>query len=169
MAANYNNLRDTHENTYCIRGKEVTIFRFPPEAISTELIYKTLCFREHKVCENVTQDEFTASLEVRMSYLSTVELYNSTGCLQPCDYVTYETRITESSSDVSGYSNETVARALYFFFPNSEIEHLTKYEPFDLLSLVGEIGGFMGLFLGFSIYDVFTRLVEIVQRKRKDH
>ena len=55
---------------------------------------------------------------------------------------------------------------LYFYF-REQAETLTRYEPFSLLSLIGEVGGFLGLFLGFSVYDVLAKGLQILGLRLK--
>ena len=72
----------------------------------------------------------------------------NTGCLDPC------TKIISSLSIRS--SQETKVNAyLGIDFP-SEVKVMTTYPAYEVLSLIAEIGGYVGLFLGVSVLDLKT-------------
>ena len=77
-----------------------------------------------------------------MFYSSEEKLRKITGCLLPCSYTHYS--LSDSYSIVS---NETE-----FFISYALTDHLIEEEVllFPLDSLVSELGGALGLFLGFS-------------------
>ena len=90
-----------------------------------------------------------------MFYSSEEKLRKLTGCLLPCSYIHY------SLSDLySIVSNETE-----FLISYALTDHLVEEEVllFPLDSLVSELGGALGLFLGFS----FLGAVETMQTLAK--
>ena len=60
-------------------------------------------------------------------------------------------------------ANGTYSRSsIEFYYTRPEIELVTEYPAFSLFSLVAEVGGFMGLFLGWSCLMLAGRAVEWV-------
>merc|ERR1711860_217885 len=66
-------------------------------------------------------------------------------CLNPCTYIKASTTLmSESKVDRD---------AITIVFPES-VEVLSAYYAYDELSLIAEIGGYVGLFLGWSVYQL---------------
>ena len=64
-------------------------------------------------------------------------------------------------------SKETIERSwienktlVYITFENPEVEYRDSYVSYDLLSMVGEIGGLLGLTLGASVLTLFESLIK---------
>ena len=66
-------------------------------------------------------------------------------CLNPCTYIKASTTLmSESKVD---------RNAITIVFPES-VEVLSAYYAYDQLSLIAEVGGYVGLFLGWSVYQL---------------
>ena len=52
----------------------------------------------------------------------------------------------------------------YIYYEEATEETVTEYEPFDMNRLIGEVGGFLGLFLGFSVYDVLAEMTRKMEK-----
>ena len=65
------------------------------------------------------------------------------------------------------FENKTL---VYITFENPEVEYCHSYISYDLFSMIGEIGGLLGLTLGASVLTLFESLLKCFpcQRKRKN-
>ena len=83
-----------------------------------------------------------------------LDLTNLT-CLEPCSYLSIKLlKISETKS-------KTGRLVLKF---KEKIDQTVAYYSYDDLSLIAEIGGYVGLFLGASIYQI-ADLIGIIMRK----
>ena len=89
---------------------------------------------------------------------------NRTGCLKPCTYIKYSQRTVQLMPTKNSSS-------LFLRMAESKISFKKELLVYDEISLVSEIGGALGLFVGFSflsiadlvtyIYDVFRGLGKV--------
>lgn len=83
-----------------------------------------------------------------------------TGCLRPCRYTDYELQLIDFRPSTLPGSEWRVTRhredgrpiraAVQFFFLDTMTDVEEEFWAFDSYSLVGEVGGALGLFLGWS-------------------
>ena len=77
-------------------------------------------------------------------------------CFEPCSYMRIKIIKT---SEKEGHG----ILGLYF---NKKVQETVAYYSFDDLSFIAEIGGYVGLFLGASVYqtaDLFQFVTEVLQ------
>ncbi|XP_070500712.1 pickpocket protein 28-like [Chironomus tepperi] len=104
-------------------------------------------------------------------------------CIQSCTLINYKV-ITERSFEMnqqnSGYlmyleammsnnedKNETLSY-LEISFKDFQILHTTHFTAYEIQNLISDIGGLLGLFLGFSlisIFEIITRIINMVKQK----
>ena len=72
---------------------------------------------------------------------------NRTGCLKPCTYIKYSQRTVQ----VLPMKNSS---SLFLRMAESRISFKKELWVYDEISLVSEIGGALGLFVGFSFLNV---------------
>ena len=76
-----------------------------------------------------------------------LDIMRSSGCYPKCKNVQYSIHKTETK--INWPANWT---ASVFIFPKSSIvEYSSEYFSYDFNDCVGDIGGFLGLFLGWSL------------------
>ena len=87
------------------------------------------------------------------------QIISSTGCYKPCQYTEYNlvkkdpTQVFENRSDFGVFIH---------LFPNDDILIKKEVESYSGLSLLADIGGSLGMFLGFSfltLWDIFGTLM----------
>ena len=54
---------------------------------------------------------------------------------------------------------------LQLYWQNPRITYVEDFVSYDLHNLIGEVGGFLGLFLGFSFTSIFTWIEWILNKK----
>ena len=102
-----------------------------------------LCVDQHKL-----KQVETAYFRLASGQRQDVEA--ETGCLHPCVYTEY--KIVGDAEYPQSYSG------VGFSFANTEIIHKKEVLSYPFYSFVAEVGGSLGLFLGFSfimLWDVF--------------
>ena len=72
-------------------------------------------------------------------------------CNYPCKYLTTSANIL--NQDFIGPKDGQVRGKINLLLL-STVKKTTAYHSFGLISLLGEIGGYLGLFLGYSIYNI---------------
>jgi len=87
-----------------------------------------------------------------------------TGCLLPCTYelyslqhLKYEFEERENFDFGIGLTNGTAYGIQIFYLDDMTTEE-EEFFAFDVYSLLGEIGGAIGLFLGWSCRGIFHRI-----------
>ena len=90
-----------------------------------------------------------------MGMLSLAEIGSETGCHRPCLYRTY--RQFEEITELN-FSPENQTR-LSIILASSEVTTRRENFVYPLISFISEVGGAMGLFLGFS----FLSLWDLIQ------
>jgi hypothetical protein len=93
------------------------------------------------------------------------------GCPLPCLFSYYTFQIVYQHINAfelfTGKSPPQNEYILYFYFNTLETEVKTESLIIDLSSLIANIGGNLGLFLGFSCLSIFILTIELIQKKIK--
>ena len=112
-------------------------------------------------CDNITEykQHFDEYEKISSDEFSQITRY--TACLAPCSYI-----------DVVPHGNPVVTRgqksAAYFLtLAETRIQVMTERQHPDFSSLVADIGGTLGLFLGFSFYMVWDLITMIMLKFKK--
>ena len=105
-------------------------------------------------CTNKTLTRFTEGLYADMI----IDSPTNAKCLHPCKKIMPSFSI-RSNDYLEGFS------FLGIDFP-SEVKVIKAYPAYEVLSLIAEIGGYVGLFLGISVMDL-KKLTSFVLQQRK--
>ena len=90
-------------------------------------------------------------------------VYEETGCLRPCRYTEFSVPTTPLGSSVN--LNFTTLKIV---FSKSSVVKRKEMLVYPLSSFVAEVGGTLGLFLGFSflaLWDMMENLLAFIQKK----
>ena len=87
--------------------------------------------------------------EINLSELE--DIVKKTGCAQPCSYKEYKLALEPEKIGL-GSSNETV---VLLAFNDNHVITEKEVESYGIVSLVSDVGGSLGLFLGFSFFMVW--------------
>ena len=87
-------------------------------------------------------------------------------CLNQTKYKKYVSEIEQESFDC----NKSVTNCLIQFAMYPKSEHILMYEEMlivDDIALMGNLGGLLGLFVGFSVFGYASTLIDVVLKKIK--
>ena len=82
------------------------------------------------------------------------------GCPQACSYLTI--KVTEN-----GWKQDVKNRSELILSFRQKIHSTVSYYLYEEISLVAEIGGFVGLFLGASVYQTADLIESMITRVSK--
>ena len=84
---------------------------------------------------------------INLKQAATSEIVAQSGCLPGCKMTQYSLQTRRKRIDWSANWTASV-----FLQPRSAVvEHSTEYYSYDLNDLIGDVGGYLGLFLGWSV------------------
>ena len=114
------------------------------------------------ICQDaqVAEKAFQLYKEFKDNYLDLKKL----SCLEPCTYMSV--KIIKASEMEKVGNLETGAVLLHF---NGQVHETVAYYSYDDLSFIAEIGGYVGLFLGASMYqtaDLFDTIIRNIRISR---
>ena len=85
------------------------------------------------------------------------ELFDT--CSKACTTFQYT---GEMHSQFTGFTNNSRDVYIgYWFNYEDEVEVFEEYLIYEITSVIGSIGGTLGLFIGFSFFDVSAKLINI--------
>ena len=85
--------------------------------------------------------------------------------LLPCNRTIYEDLFEEKSNSQADYGEAAGVNGskVIIQYSNPYIQVIKDFRSYDMQSLIGEVGGTLGLLLGFSfvsIFDLFEQIIE---------
>lgn len=111
--------------------------------------------RSMKICsQNSACVEFTNNLFVDEAS----QIIKSCSCLHPCNEIIYTTKIVKEYLPANASGDQMYRESLVIDFGDEEYVALRRSASFGAVSLLSNIGGFLGLFLGISLFSI----VEVV-------
>ena len=60
-------------------------------------------------------------------------------------------------------NNSRDVQLSYWFNSENEVEVFEEYQIYEITSVIGSIGGTLGLFVGFSFFDISTKLINTLK------
>ena len=82
-------------------------------------------------------------------------------CLKACTVEEYKGRV-----DFEDFRPEesSLFQLIFRYSPPYKVLVTQEYLIYDFIGLVGSVGGTMGIFIGFSFYDVFSRITAFLTK-----
>ena len=116
--------------------------------------------------DNICQDEQDAkkAFQLYKTFRYNYRDLKILSCLEPCSYMSVKI-IKASEMETVGKEEKGVV-LLHF---NEQVHETVAYYSYDELSFIAEIGGYVGLFLGASMYqtaDLFDTIMRNIQISR---
>ena len=115
-------------------------------------------YEEEQIAACQTEDESECSMEIAKSLF--VNITETNVCLKPCSILQY-------SGIVKYKERLDVAHSVQFKYrfanPQSVKVH-EEYLIYDMIGLIGSVGGTLGIFIGFSFTCVVTSLINFLKK-----
>ena len=120
------------------------------------------------VCSSLEELKKLESLENKLIFSGAAQIENLTSCQQNCNYYSYKkVEVTFSTEEAMIRSGEVWVNIM---LASSKIKVKEEILIYDIESLVSDIGGALGLFLGFSvimIWDWIQNIIIFIKNKNK--
>ena len=118
-----------------------------------------------RLCNSTTQLKRLANISMDLMETDANGIYNVTGCLASCEKNKYQITMAETPK-ANGGSRFGSDLRIRVTIQNGMFEEREQYLIYDTDSFVADIGGFLGLLLGWSMYGVYQDCAGIVGRMR---
>ena len=84
-------------------------------------------------------------------------IHGLTGCLASCNYNEFQIELSEMQVEEIAWSWNLGKQSLKVFvhFLNGHYEEKEQYIIYDSNSMIADIGGYMGLLLGYSLLSIY--------------
>ena len=115
-------------------------------------------------CNSPDQLESLANISRQFINLSGNDLYKLTGCLGSCERDEYERIIAPHMMVHESHGTNLSDVHLKFSFGDGSYEVKEQYLLYDYDSFIADVGGFMGLLLGCSVFSLYQEFAEMVVR-----
>ena len=169
----YLSIQYAEENTEYIKEcSELAFFKCYAEKIAISADFncskKCVSLQVKSIIENITHNVTKCLNDLEEYCMTGIQGYKTfkklkSTCLKQC-------RVKGSSVKV----HKVVTKNLYklgdvqldvWFTVSPEIKHYREYLIYDGLGMFGSIGGSLGLFLGFSLFDSLSMLLDVLLKK----
>lgn len=83
------------------------------------------------------------------------EFFEQIGCKIPCDYEEFKYRDVLDDTRIEDPKSSATFLSGYMFLRNEDIRVETEVILYDVITLIGDFGGMIGLLLGYSLIDIY--------------
>ena len=119
---------------------------------------------ENMTCNSSSQLNALTTMSHQFEEADANTIYDITGCLAPCKKDEYHNMVEEEMVETRKGPHET---HLDFRMMVGSYQEMEQYLLYDFDSFIADVGGFMGLLLGFSVLSIYNELVDIIMDKCK--
>lgn len=116
-----------------------------------------------RMCNTSELDRRFNSIEHHLWWDIDSVAINVTGCVPPCDYYFYKLEKVVGEYDrINSDNAHKYEYLVQIYYMHTMTEIVEEFFAFDLQGLLGELGGSLGLFLGWSCWHAGCQLVDLV-------
>ena len=148
----------------CNNEKDYRLDKCVLKELEKESLKRIGCVRPFGITkDNICEDEQVAkkAFQIYKEFRNHYQNLKNLSCLEPCYYMSVHIiKATEMEKNVNV---ENGAVLLHF---NGQVHETVAYYSYDYLSFIAEIGGYVGLFLGASMYqtaDLFDTIMRNIR------
>ena len=117
-------------------------------------------------CNSSTQLRHLTRISDELSSMNAQKIFETTGCMASCEKDIYEV-----ANDIADNLGTLDIENQYFnfaiCFENGKFEEREQYLIYDGDSFIADVGGFLGLLLGWSMYSLYQDMTTIVGKMKK--
>ena len=120
-----------------------------------------------KTCNSGFQLQYLAKILSELKHADEKTIYELTGCLASCErheYQGFEYQRTDVTWKMCGVEDDSCILTLWPEINDRSYDEKKQYVVYDFNSFIADVGGFMGLLLGFSILSIYDELTNILRR-----
>ena len=117
---------------------------------------------EKVTCKNVTQLQNLSKYSNQFQEADANTIYEISGCLSSCEKDEYQIDGTFKSSLRPPHDT-----MIEFKIMEGSYQEREQYVLYDFNSFIADVGGFMGLLLGFSILSIYNDVMDMLVNKWK--
>ena len=137
------------------------IQHFIEAKMGCQLPWHTVASNLSKCTEPEQYEDFMVAYDEIVS-LSGFSIAKKTGCLPSCKINEFTVNVVSHIT----HPDEEAKYQGYFFYPGGRYQQKVYFYTYDFTSYIADAGGLVGLFLGFSILNVYDGLKYIWKNKR---
>ena len=140
---------------------DTCIQHFIEAKMGCQLPWHTVASNLSKCTEPEQYEDFMVAYDEIVS-LSGFSIAKKTGCLPSCKINEFTVNVVSHIT----HPDEEAKYQGYFFYPGGRYQQKVYFYTYDFTSYIADAGGLVGLFLGFSILNVYDGLKYIWKNKR---
>ncbi len=124
---------------------------------------KPLCITEEEY------NKWAEHVEAMTMALSEQDIYNMTGCLPSCRLTQYTLTLEGDAKPLPNKVSFPAQRSLTFqlFFATARYQYKEQYYTYGQDSFIADVGGYLGLLLGHSLYSIFCNMEDASRKLLK--
>ena len=117
-----------------------------------------------KYCKSPTELEELANISKKMEEADANEIYEITKCLATCNKFKYEVSDPQILPYIGSENWDARFLDIQLIIRDGKFEEREQYLIYDWDSFIADIGGFLGLLLGCSMFSLYQDMVDMVGR-----
>ena len=121
-------------------------------------------FSANMTCNETSQLMRFANISIEFEEADANAVYEKTGCLASCEKDEYNPIVADKMTEVMKEPYDT---RLDFRMMAGSYQEMEQYLLYDSDSFIADVGGFMGLLLGFSVLSIYNEIVDTLLDKCK--
>ncbi len=120
--------------------------------------------RRQPSCTTMEEYKKWNDFTLNITNLDETQIYKLTGCLASCNIMQYQMFSEEGLLRQQEQSPGTRDKffVLRFMFSSGKYEEREQYYVYDIDSLIADVGGYMGLLLGHSLYSLYLIAYKLI-------
>ena len=155
-----------------IRGPNTSecIAKFIEDQIGCRIKLHGIHINQINTCKSRLQLQHLAKILRELKHADDKTIYELTGCLGSCErheYQGLEYHRNDAVWQMCQGGNESCNLILRPEINDRSYDEKKQYVVYDFNSFTADVGGFMGLLLGFSILSIYDELTNILRRLKR--
>ncbi len=119
-----------------------------------------------RICTSDNEYQKWSEAAHNLSHVSEDEIFKVTGCLAPCRRTEYKLTPVGGVKNGLGTALGPERRTFWLriLYPNAKYEIKEQYFVYDHNSFIADVGGYLGLLLGHSLFSIGCSMKDVLSR-----